>query len=171
MPAQLIVTKPKLKQKRTAGSLGSSSQTQKMGGSRNPNEPLFFFKPNEPYGEFCQWYPATFTVSKAEMSVLVGHPIDQDDPEGWQRIYFNCAEQFMMYLQSRTVSRLRNAELGSCDSRPQGTKTISEIAQGIPVSQLGRDKKRCCGRWKYGQIRPEQGTEGPAFRYWKSTAG
>ncbi len=44
---------------------------------------------------------ATFTVSKTEMTQLIGHPVDEDDPEGWQPIYFNCAEQFaMMYCKA-----------------------------------------------------------------------
>ncbi|KAK7227443.1 hypothetical protein V2G26_015446 [Clonostachys chloroleuca] len=55
-------------------------------------ESSIFFKPDEPLGEFCQWYPAKFTVSKAEMSALVGHPVDSDDPEGWQPIYFSWDE-------------------------------------------------------------------------------
>ena len=56
--------------------------------------------PNEAYGEFCQWYPSTFTVSKAEMASLIGHAVDEEDPDGWQLIYFSCAEQFMMYCKA-----------------------------------------------------------------------
>ncbi len=102
-----------------------------MGGSRNPNEPLFFFKPNEAHGEFCQWYPATFTVSKAEMSVLVGHPIDQDDPEGWQRIYFNCAEQFMMYCKAGRFhdSETQNLVLATRDPKEQ--KRLARLTKGF----------------------------------------
>lgn len=37
-----------------------------------------------------------FYVSKAEMSSLIVHPIDETNPEGWIIIYFNCAKQFMM---------------------------------------------------------------------------
>ncbi|CAI6090840.1 unnamed protein product [Clonostachys chloroleuca] len=72
-----------------------------------PESPIFFFKPDEPLSEFCQWYPAKFTVSKVEMSPLVGHPVDSDDPEGWQPIYFSCAEQFMMYCKA---GRFHDAE-------------------------------------------------------------
>ncbi|KAI1762559.1 hypothetical protein GGR53DRAFT_521589 [Hypoxylon sp. FL1150] len=60
--------------------------------------------PNEAHGEFWQWYPATFTVSETEKSDLVGHPIDEDDPEGWQPIYFHCAEQFM--IEQKQLARL-----------------------------------------------------------------
>lgn len=62
--------------------------------------PIFFFKPNEPHGEFFQWYPSIFTVPKDTMSELVGHPVDEQDPGGWEPIYFNCAEQFMMYCKA-----------------------------------------------------------------------
>ncbi|KXJ89494.1 hypothetical protein Micbo1qcDRAFT_206429 [Microdochium bolleyi] len=61
-------------------------------------DPLLFFKATEEHGIFCQWYPATFTVTKEDMSRLVGHEIDPDDP--WTPIYFNCAEQFMMYCKA-----------------------------------------------------------------------
>jgi hypothetical protein len=64
--------------------------------SSDANTPLFFFSPREAYGEFCQWYPSKFTVSKKDLSNLIGHSIDDSDPDGWQPIYFNCAEQFMM---------------------------------------------------------------------------
>ena len=64
------------------------------------DQPLFFFMPNEPHGEFCQWFPATFTVGKDEISALMGHPIDLTDPEGWSPIYFHCSEQFMMYCKA-----------------------------------------------------------------------
>ncbi|KAL8407717.1 hypothetical protein RB594_006526 [Gaeumannomyces avenae] len=71
------------------------------------DEPLFFFKPDEAYGEFCQWYPSNFSVTKAEMSRLLGHPVDNDDPEGWGVVYFSCAEQFMMYCKA---GRFRDRE-------------------------------------------------------------
>ncbi|EPE02350.1 hypothetical protein F503_03935 [Ophiostoma piceae UAMH 11346] len=78
----------------------TSQGKAKFTAGSDETKPLFFFKPNEPFGEFCQWYPATFTVSKADMSTVVGHPIDPADPEGWQPIYFHCAEQFMMYCKA-----------------------------------------------------------------------
>ncbi|KAF9881556.1 hypothetical protein CkaCkLH20_00702 [Colletotrichum karsti] len=62
--------------------------------------PVFFFMPQEKfkYCQFCQWYPATFTVSKPQMSQLVGRAVDEDDPFG--SITFNCAEQYMMYCKA-----------------------------------------------------------------------
>lgn len=67
----------------------------------NSDEPLFFYMPDATHGELCQWFPSILTVSKAEMSALVGHAIDGDDdtdPEG--SITFTCAEQFMMYCKA-----------------------------------------------------------------------
>ena len=78
----------------------NTTKDKAMSTAGDEMAPLFFFKPNEPFGEFCQWYPATFTASKADMSALVGHPIDPADPEGWQPIYFHCAEQFLMYCKA-----------------------------------------------------------------------
>jgi ribA/ribD-fused uncharacterized protein len=99
--------------------------------SRSLNEPLFFFKPNEVYGEFCQWYPATFTVSKAEMSVLVGHTIDTDDPEGWQQIYFNCAEQFMMYCKAGRFHDPETQKLVLATRDPKEQKRLGRLTRGF----------------------------------------
>lgn len=70
--------------------------------SPDPNDvtepPLFFYMPDAHFGDFCQWFPATFTVTKAEISNLVGHLVDEGDPDG--SITFTCAEQFMMYCKA-----------------------------------------------------------------------
>ena len=98
-----------------------TNQTTSATADADGGPVVFFFKPNERHGEFCQWYPATFTVSKAAMSALVGHPIDEDDPHRSQPIYFRCAEQFMMYCKA---GRFRDAEtqrrvLGTDDPKEQ----------------------------------------------------
>jgi ribA/ribD-fused uncharacterized protein len=58
--------------------------------------------PDAVYGEFCQWYPSTFTVSKSQLSSLVGHSIEDadTDADAGSSITFNCAEQFMMYCKA-----------------------------------------------------------------------
>jgi ribA/ribD-fused uncharacterized protein len=63
---------------------------------------LFFYMPDTVYGEFCQWYPSTFTVSKSQLSPLVGHSIEDADADAdaESSITFNCAEQFMMYCKA-----------------------------------------------------------------------
>ncbi|KAI0387951.1 hypothetical protein F5Y04DRAFT_274807 [Hypomontagnella monticulosa] len=97
----------------------------------NSNEPLFFFKPNEAHGEFCQWYPATFTVSKAEMSSIIGHPIDEEDPEGWQPIYFNCAEQFMMYCKAGRFHDSETQKLVLATHDPKEQKRLGRLTKGF----------------------------------------
>ncbi|KAI1377138.1 hypothetical protein F4677DRAFT_417491 [Hypoxylon crocopeplum] len=95
------------------------------------SEPVFFFKPNEAHGEFCQWYPATFTVSKADMSSLIGHPIDEDDPEGWQPIYFNCAEQFMMYCKAGRFHDSATQKLVLATHNPKEQKRLARLTKGF----------------------------------------
>ncbi|KAL0939922.1 uncharacterized protein CTRU02_206532 [Colletotrichum truncatum] len=73
-----------------------TSQTQPQGEEQD--DPLFFFMPDAQWGEFCQWYKSCFTISKEEISKLVGHTVDDCDPAG--SITFNCAEQFMMYCKA-----------------------------------------------------------------------
>ncbi|KFA63271.1 hypothetical protein S40285_10513 [Stachybotrys chlorohalonatus IBT 40285] len=88
---------------------------------RYTDGPVFFFKPNEAYGEFCQWYPCTLTVSKTDMSGLIGHSVDEDGPEGWQPIYFNCVEQFMMYCKAGRLydSETQRLVLATHDAKDQ----------------------------------------------------
>ncbi|KAK1445519.1 hypothetical protein CCUS01_12473 [Colletotrichum cuscutae] len=62
--------------------------------SNQADNPLFFYMPDAEWGEFCQWHEPSFTISKAEISDLVGYTVDETDPNG--AIAFNCAEQFMM---------------------------------------------------------------------------
>jgi ribA/ribD-fused uncharacterized protein len=92
--------------------------------------PLFFFKANESKGEFCQWYPATFTVSKAEISSLIGHNVDEDDPEGWQPIYFNCAEQFMMYCKAARFHDPETQKLILATRDPKEQKRLARLTKG-----------------------------------------
>ena len=102
--------------------------------STNPDEPLYFFKPNEAYGELCQWYPAKFTVSKADMSDLVGHPIDEEDPEGWQPVYFNCAEQFMMYCKAGRFRDSETQKLVLATHDPKEQKRLARLTWGFQAA-------------------------------------
>jgi ribA/ribD-fused uncharacterized protein len=66
------------------------------------DQPVFFYKPNESYGIFCQWYESTFTVLNSELTSLVGTHIHSDAPD--EKTEFNCAEQFMMYGKAARFS-------------------------------------------------------------------
>lgn len=122
----------KSKAKRFVDTAQKTSGVSRFSGSeQNVNKPLFFFKPNEPYGEFCQWYPATFTISKVEMSSLVGHPIDEDDPEGWHPIYFNCAEQFMMYCKAGRFHDAVTQKLILATHDPKEQKRLARLTKGF----------------------------------------
>jgi hypothetical protein len=102
--------------------------------SSDLHEPLFFFKANEAYGEFCQWYPAKFTVSKAEMSTVVGHPIDQEDPEGWQPLYFDCAEQFMMYCKAGRFHDSETQKLILATHDPKEQKRLARLTRDFEAA-------------------------------------
>ncbi|CAG9983107.1 unnamed protein product [Clonostachys byssicola] len=121
-----------------------------------PESPIFFFKPDEPLGEFCQWYPSKFTVSKADMSALIGHPIDPDDPEGWQPIYFGCAEQFMMYCKA---GRFRDAEtqrLVLATRDPKEQKRLARLTRGFEAASWDEIKSEVVvvgNMGKFGQNR------------------
>ncbi|KAI1165460.1 DUF1768-domain-containing protein [Nemania serpens] len=65
-------------------------------------EPLFFYMPNAAWGELCQWYPCTFTVSKSQISTLTAYAVNENDSNDDDNgdVTFNCAEQFMMYCKA-----------------------------------------------------------------------
>lgn len=113
----------------------SGSGKNKAGAGKGVgDEPLFFFMPNEPHGEFCQWFPATFTVEKDKTSALIGHPIDLTDPEGWSPIYFHCAEQFMMYCKAGCFNDTETQRkiLATDDAKEQ--KRLGQKTRGFNAS-------------------------------------
>lgn len=90
---------------------------------------LFFHMPNAKHGEFCQWFPSIFTVSKAKISELVGRDIDEADPDG--SITFNCAEQFMMFCKAaRFTDRTHQAEI-LASSSPKEQKSLGRKTVGF----------------------------------------
>ncbi|KAK2047497.1 DUF1768-domain-containing protein [Colletotrichum somersetense] len=109
----------------------SSSHTQRHTQNRDQadDDPLFFFMPKEEWGEFCQWYKAAFTVTKEEISGLVGHVVDEADPHG--AITFNCAEQFMMYCKAaRFHDTARQARVLETKS-PKEQKALGRATVGF----------------------------------------
>jgi len=106
----------------------------------NKNDRVFFFKANEKNGAFCQWYPATFTVTKQEMSDLVGHEIDPGDP--WTPIYFNCAEQFMMYCKAGRFHDKTAQQLILATKDPKEQKRIARETKGFDAQSWDKIKSQ-----------------------------
>lgn len=94
--------------------------------------PIFLFKPNEKNGVFCQWYLITFTVSKKDMSRLVGHAIDPEDP--WTSIYFNCAEQFMMYCKAGRFHDAATQKKVLATKDPKEQKRLARLTVGFDAA-------------------------------------
>ncbi|KAH6891471.1 hypothetical protein B0T10DRAFT_595710 [Thelonectria olida] len=93
--------------------------------------PLFFYMPDATNGEFCQWYPCTFTVSRDEISHLVGRTVTtaSDGPES--DITFNCSEQFMMYCKAaRFGDTERQIRVLATDS-PKEQKRLGKLTVGF----------------------------------------
>lgn len=107
----------------------TGKKTQQGTSSSATGDPVFFFKADEENGVFCQWYPATFTVRKEEMSRLVGHEIDAEDP--WTPIYFNCAEQFMMYCKAGLFHDKATQKLILATKDPKEQKRLARKTTGF----------------------------------------
>lgn len=126
--------------------ISSSNKRQhdepKAGGSDNAveddtgsqDDPLFFYMPNKEYGEFCQWFPSTFVVSKRQIAELVDRPLHDEgnpDPNPNELIPFKCAEQFMMYCKAaRFKDRPRQAVILATNS-PKQQKALGKLTVGF----------------------------------------
>jgi ribA/ribD-fused uncharacterized protein len=88
------------KSHKKVGGMTSTVVPKNGAACTDASEPLFFYMPNATHGEFCQWFRASFAVSKAEITSLIGSPIDDDDNNTEDNITFNYAEQFMMYCKA-----------------------------------------------------------------------
>lgn len=119
------------------GASGSNTTHKKEDNaapSDDIHKPLFFYMPYGAYGELCQWYSCSFTVSKLQISSLIECPIDDDDEDGANsdgNITFNCAEQFMMYCKAgRFCDRDTQQMVLETDS-PKGQKCLGRLTAGF----------------------------------------
>lgn len=65
------------------------------------------------------------------MFQLVGHPIDENDPEGWNNIYFNCAEQFMMYCKAGRFQDTDTQRRILATHDPKEQKRLAKLTAGF----------------------------------------
>lgn len=99
------------------------------------NRPIFFHMPDDAYGELCQWYRCSFTVSKSQISSLIQRPTiveegdDDADPDG--TITFNCAEQFMMYCKAGRFGDRQTQGWVLESTSPKLQKSLGKIVVGF----------------------------------------
>jgi ribA/ribD-fused uncharacterized protein len=105
--------------------------------------PVFFFMPDAAeHAELCQWYQgdsgkrSIFTVSKAEISQLVGYTDDHNwcthnSTESSESITFNCAEQFMMYCKAARFHDTVRQGLILATSSPKEQKKLGKESAGF----------------------------------------
>jgi ribA/ribD-fused uncharacterized protein len=104
--------------------------------------PVFFFMPDAAeHAELCQWYQgdsgkrSIFTVSKAEISQLVGYTVfvvdDHNSTESSESITFNCAEQFMMYCIAARFHDTVRQGLILATSSPKEQKKLGKESVGF----------------------------------------
>lgn len=109
----------------------SSHRTQ-HGNATNGDDPIFFYLPDTTHGEFCQWFSSPFTVSKTEISSLIGHPIDDTDSE--ENITFTCAEQFMMYCKAGRFHDTETQRRLLATRSPKEQKRLGRLTAGFSDS-------------------------------------
>ncbi|KAK0378969.1 hypothetical protein CLIM01_03666 [Colletotrichum limetticola] len=97
--------------------------------SNQADNPLFFYMPDAEWGEFCQWHEPSFTISKAEISDLVGYTVDETDPNG--AIAFNCAEQFMMCCKAARFHDIPTQDQVLAASSPKEQRRLGKNVDGF----------------------------------------
>ena len=95
----------------------------------NSDGPLFFYMPDTTHGEFCQWFPSTFTISKTKISSLIDHAIDDADDE--ESITFTCAEQFMMYCKAGRFQDKATQRRILATTSPKEQKRLGKLTAGF----------------------------------------
>ncbi|KAK7229420.1 hypothetical protein V2G26_001590 [Clonostachys chloroleuca] len=127
------------------------------------DQPLFFYMPNEKHGEFCQWYKAKFFVSKARIAQLVDHSSHTDgtsDPDSEELIWFNCAEQFMMYCKAARFGDVERQSRVLASDSPKEQKALGKGTIGFTVESWDQMKRQVVEEGnmaKFGQNRHLRG--------------
>ncbi|KAI1123108.1 DUF1768-domain-containing protein [Nemania abortiva] len=108
-------------------------KTRTQEGSALDEEPLFFYMPDAAWGEFCQWYLCAFTVSKPQISALIGTVISETDDNDNDNgdITFNCAEQFMMYCKAARFGDRDTQRRVLATGSPKEQKRLGKLVAGF----------------------------------------
>lgn len=95
--------------------------------------PLFFYMPNAVYGEFCQWFPSTFTVHKDRIAALVSHTFDPGNEYGDAagEMTFGCAEQFMMFCKAARFRDHNTQHRVMATDSPKEQKRLGKLVLGF----------------------------------------
>lgn len=108
----------------------ASPHTTQHDNPTNNDGPIFFYMPDTTHGEFCQWYPSVFTMSKTQMSSLIGHAIDANE-DAEDSITFTCAEQFMMYCKAGRFHDEETQRRVLATSSPKEQKCLGKLTAGF----------------------------------------
>jgi len=92
--------------------------------------PIFFFKDDEPWGFFCQWYQAPFTYSGPEF------------PDASNGQIFKCAEQFYMWRKALHFEDTDSAWCILRENSPRKQKAFGRGVKGFVEEEW--DKGLCC---------------------------
>jgi len=111
-----------------SGSLGAGKAAQ---ANTSESKYLFFYMTNAPFGEFSQWYPSTFVVSKAQVLQVVGQSAVEADDDSSGNITFNCAEQFMMYCKAARFGDVETQASVMATDSPKEQKTLGRLTVGF----------------------------------------
>ncbi|KAL8393569.1 hypothetical protein RB595_003349 [Gaeumannomyces hyphopodioides] len=133
------VTKAK-KNKGKGGSSAGGSQSRER--SQSPTRPLYFYRPNEGYGELSQWYRSNFTVTADEIKAAIGRgsqDVDDDqaaDPGSGAAadsgcLTFSCTEQFMMYCKAARFGDHETQRLIVATASPKAQKQLGRAVAGF----------------------------------------
>jgi ribA/ribD-fused uncharacterized protein len=129
-----------------------TAKTPNMNTNTNkedPNMPIFFYMPDsKPYGMFCQWFPAAFSVPlesfaylkrsdvatqtwNLQIDILSQNLLLATQFEEQKIVNFNCAEQYMMCCKALYFSDFKTAARVMAAKDPKAQKLLGRQVHGF----------------------------------------
>jgi ribA/ribD-fused uncharacterized protein len=113
---------------------------------KDPNMPIFFhLAKEEPYGVFCQWYIAKFTVTAESLDYLHRHksfPLPD-------HLVFICAEQYMMHAKAMYFNDVESAAKILAETNPRKQKSLGRSVEGFLEEEWEKVREQVveAGNW------------------------
>ncbi|VUC22858.1 unnamed protein product [Clonostachys rosea] len=105
--------------------------------------PIFWFGVDHKYGAFSQFFPATFTVPKADILRVVGQEaLSSSVEQKGELVTFNRAEQFMMYSKAICFHDPKSAALILRSQSPKEQKSLGRKVENFTDQKWNAVKRQ-----------------------------
>ncbi|RYE16917.1 MAG: NADAR family protein [Sphingobacteriaceae bacterium] len=110
--------------------------------TKTTEDHLFFYMPNEKYGEFCNWFPSPFSLLKGEIYDTVFHnrPQDRKYHDAAIVLTFGCVEQAFMYCKALKFNDREIQARIMSTSNPKEQKKLGRSIYNFVVAEWDQIK-------------------------------